>query len=169
MEIEGFAFGGGSITDKDWIFMKEIIQKEGVKTVLEFGAGLSTILLGQVAEKIITYETLHGWIKKLSPLINSEISIIRHWNGKDFLLEENDPKKFDFAFVDGPPGGGSREFSTKAASELADVVIVHDAGRPDDMKWQEKYLKEKFEMISKGGHRCHLWKRKSIIPLNAEP
>ena len=63
------------------------------------------------------------------------------------------------AFVDGPSGGQSREFSTKIASEKADVVIVHDAGREHERKWQEKYLKGPFMHEKNGGHRCALWVR----------
>jgi hypothetical protein len=156
-------FGGGSITDRDWLFMKDIIRDEGIKTVLEFGAGLSSVMMGQVVEKVITYETMPGWINRISKMVKPEINTIRKWDGVNFKLEEGDPQRFDFAFVDGPSGGGSREFSTKAASELADIVIIHDAGRVPERAWQEKYLKENFEMTAKGGHRCHLWKRKDRI------
>jgi hypothetical protein len=43
------------------------------------------------------------------------------------------------------------------------VVIVHDAGRVPERKWQAKYLDPEFQLISKGGHRCHYWKRKTLI------
>ena len=156
-------FGGGSLTDRDWLFMKDIIQEEKVKTVLEFGAGLSSIMMGQIVEKVITYETASSWISKISKMIKPEVNTIRKWDGKNFNLLDGDPQRFDFSFVDGPAGGESREFSTKAASELADIVIMHDAGRPPERMWQDKYLKDSFELVAKGGHRCHFWKRKDKI------
>ncbi|GAH11510.1 unnamed protein product, partial [marine sediment metagenome] len=59
---------------------------------------------------------------------------------------------------------------TLAAAELADVVIIHDAGREWERKWQAKYLEEGFEGPGKGGHRCHLWVRKELDDkLNPKP
>lgn len=157
----GFAeWGGSSITDKDWEFIKNIIQKENIKTVLEFGAGLSTFLMADLVDKIISYEDKPGWIKefklKISALgVDDEIEV-RSWNGKTINEELG---KFDMVFVDGPSGGGNRAISTKIASESADIVIVHDAGRPAEQKWQEEYLKDKFVHKKNGGHRCAFWVR----------
>jgi ADP-heptose:LPS heptosyltransferase/glycosyltransferase involved in cell wall biosynthesis len=155
----GFQWGGGSITDKDWIFIKDIFKKEKVQTVLEFGAGLSTLLFSSVVKSVETYETQPGWIKKIGDMA-SKNSIIKHWNGR--VVPEPLKEKYDFAFVDGPAGGQNREWSTKYASEHADLVIVHDAGRPSERKWQAKYLEPNFYLAAKGGHRCHYWKKKKL-------
>jgi len=163
----GFQWGGGSMTDRDWVFMKDIFKEYKIKNVLEFGAGLSTLLMGTVAEKVITLETSQGWIKKIGGLADPKKHIIKHWDGKTVPLESLSdykyPDKYDFIFVDGPAGGENREWSTKYASEHSDLIIVHDAGRKPEREWQEKYLSKDFQLIAKGGHRCHLWKRKSCI------
>jgi ADP-heptose:LPS heptosyltransferase len=159
----GFQWGSGSITDRDWIFMKEIFKEEKIRTVLEFGAGLSTLLMGSLVEKVVTYETMDGWINKIKPMADPNKHEIRRWDGKLIKVAEHDPRRYDFAFVDGPAGGENREWSVKYASEMADRVIVHDAGRVPERKWQTKYLEPDFEMVSKGGHRCHYWKRKKLI------
>lgn len=155
----GMSFGGGSLTDRDWLFIKSVVAKFDIGHVLEFGAGLSTVMLGSVADSVLTFETSEGWIKKVSALVDPKVNTIRHWDGKNFpgFCGVN----FDFAFVDGPSGGQSREVSTKVASELANIIIIHDAGREPERRWQKMYLEENFKMISKGGHRCHLWIRKS--------
>ena len=158
----GIPFGGGSLTEKDWIFMQDVIKKHNVKTILEFGAGLSTLLLNEIAE-VITFETNEGWIKKIKAL-NPKCDI-RLWDGKDAGLINH----YDMAFVDGPSGGLSREFSTKIASELARIVIVHDAGREYERQWQIKYIEKNFEGPNKGGHRCHLWTKKIKAPLEMYP
>jgi ADP-heptose:LPS heptosyltransferase len=162
----GFKWGGGSVTDRDWIFIKDIFKKYKVKTVMEFGCGLSTLLYSSVVDKVVSFETQPGWIKKISGMIPEDKDAkIYHWDGKNFLLPDDQPKRFDFAFVDGPAGGPNREWSTKAASELADLVIVHDAGRVPEREWQKKHLEGKYTMKSKGGHRCHFWvKNESTNP-----
>ncbi|MHA1801624.1 MAG: glycosyltransferase [Candidatus Heimdallarchaeaceae archaeon] len=159
----GFQWGSGSITDRDWIFMKDIFKEEKINTVLEFGAGLSTLLMGTLAQKVITYESMSGWINKIKPMADPNKHDIRVWDGKTITLKDTDTPHFDFCFVDGPAGGENREWSTKYASELADNIIVHDAGRVPERKWQAKYLEKDFEMVAKGGHRCHWWKRKKLI------
>ena len=167
----GFQWGGGAITDKDWIHMKALLEKYKTKTVLEFGAGLSTLLMGSVVDEVHTFESQPGWIKKIKELADDKKHTFYSWDPtKEFVPPSVLPKRFDFAFVDGPAGGQNREWSTKAAAELADVVIVHDAGREWERKWQDKYLKDGFEGPGKGGHRCHLWVRKELDDkLNPKP
>lgn len=156
----GFQWGGGSVTDKDWIFLKGVFEKYKVKNILEFGAGLSTLLFSNTVDKVDTFETQPGWINKIKSMA-PENSTIYHWDGKKVNAPIQD--KYDFAFVDGPAGGQNREWSTKYASEHADLVVIHDAGRVPERKWQDKYLKENFTLASKGGHRCHFWKRKEDV------
>ena len=165
----GFEFGGGSITDRDWEFMKTLIKENNVRTVLEFGAGLSTLLLNDLGLDVITYEVGQGWIDKIKDK-NPKCNIIQ-WDGITVpeILPDGPKPKYDFAFVDGPAGGASREFSTKYASDHSDLVIIHDAGREWEKKWQSIYLKNDFYLASKGGHRCHLWRRGKLTPVVFAP
>lgn len=153
----GMEWGGGCITDRDWSFIKEIIQKYNVNKVLEFGAGLSTLLMTDEKLKVLTFEMHQGWIDKLRNL-NQNVNIVL-WDGEYRNYKEH--HKFDLAFVDGPAGGANREASTRIASETSDIVIVHDANREHERIWQEMYLKPFFDGPVKGGHRCHLWVRKN--------
>lgn len=166
----GFEFGGGSITDRDWEFIKGIIEENKVGTILEFGAGLSTLLFNDLENVgVITYETNPSWIKKIKTI--NPNCLIYEWDGKVVPEDKvswftgEDGFKYDFVFVDGPPGGASREFSTKYASELSDLVIVHDAGREYEKMWQEKYLEPDFYLATRGGHRCHFWRRGRLTPI----
>jgi ADP-heptose:LPS heptosyltransferase len=156
----GMKFGGGALTDRDWVFIKATMEKYKVKTVLEFGAGLSTLMISRVAEKVVSFETTPGWIKKITNLADPSKVEINQWDG--ITIGGFCGPNFDMAFVDGPSGGQSREFSTKIASMLANVVVIHDAGRVPERQWQATYLEPEFSMTSKGGHRCHLWVRKSL-------
>jgi ADP-heptose:LPS heptosyltransferase len=149
-------WGGTNITHLDWAFMKEVIAEHNIKSVLEFGTGLSTILFSNQGLNVVSYDNHRGWLDKMEKMVPRGVDL-RLWNGTT-IFEKLD--KFDLAFVDGPSGGPTREFSTKIAAEHADIVIIHDAGREWERKWQEKYIIGKFEGPGKGGHRCHLWKRK---------
>lgn len=157
----GMTWGGGCITDQDWDFMKTTLVKHNVKTVLEFGAGLSTLLMTDLDLDVETYELQKGWVERVKEL-NAKANVIL-WDGSAYLPTKKD--HFNFAFVDGPAGGVNREMSTKLAAEFADVVIVHDANRPFEKLWQDAYLRPFFNGPLKGGHRCHLWVRKSEAEL----
>jgi glycosyltransferase involved in cell wall biosynthesis len=150
----GMTFGGGCITEPDWEFMQQVIRDHGVRRVLEFGTGLSTLLMTDLGIDVETYETMPGWVDRIRA-INPK-SNINLWDGVNLDLGD---KRYDMVFVDGPAGGRSREASTRIAAEHAPVVLVHDAGREWEKLWQEKYLHGKFSGPGKGGSRCHLWIR----------
>lgn len=154
----GMSFGGGSLTEKDWAYMQEVVKRHNVKTVLEFGAGLSTLLMNELGLHVITYETDQRWIDRIKK-INSACDI-RPWDGKGLDINPEHPENkydFDLVFVDGPAGGRNREISTRFAAGSSDIVIIHDANREHERLWQEKYLKGGFTGPEKGGNRCHLW------------
>ena len=156
----GMTFGGGALTEKDWDFISKTISKYSVKSVLEFGAGLSTLLLQDLGVKLISYESNQGWIDKIKKL-NPKCNILP-WDG--LKLENVSPKVLlsDMVFVDGPAGDKPREYSTQMAAEYASYVIVHDAGREWALKYQAQYLAPGFQGPFRGGHRCYLWIRNGI-------
>jgi len=161
-ESFGFKWGGACITSLDWDFLASILEKYKINTVLEFGSGLSTALMAAHGRVVTSYETEERWIKDLTAKGISKLADIRIWNGKEVKEEL---KEFDLAIVDGPPGGESREFSSKIASEHSDIVLFHDAGRAGEKKWQDKYVKDKFSGPGKGGNRWHLWiKEEKVLP-----
>jgi ADP-heptose:LPS heptosyltransferase/glycosyltransferase involved in cell wall biosynthesis len=146
-------FGKGAIDPSDWPFIEDILKRYKIKNVLEFGAGLSTTLISKYAF-VRSYETEQDWIDKIKPLENN--FEIRKWNGRDFT----DPiveGQYDLAFVDGPANGQNREEAVRIAVNYANIVILHDATRNWESKWEEKYLKPGFSGPIKGGKWCHLW------------
>ena len=156
------SWGDSSIFEEDWTLLKKVIDEYGVKSVIEFGAGLSTVLFNDLGLKVVTFENDERWIdsvKKLNPNVD-----IRIWDRQDYDIKEH----FDMAFVDGPAAWGpmlfGRRNSIKAASEVADIVLVHDATRPGELLWQDTYLKEHFDLLYKGGkfEYCHVWVRKTL-------
>lgn len=154
---EGLDWGKGAIDPMDWPFIEEVIKKNQVETLLEFGAGVSTVLASKLVRHITSLETEQEWVDKIklaAPKVN-----LWKWNGRNipdsegaFLYGE-----FDLAFVDGPANGQNREQATRIAVNHAKMVIIHDATREWESKWEEKYLKPGFSGPIKGGKWCHLW------------
>lgn len=154
-EKYGYTWGGSSLTHDDWLFIDQIIDKYNVKSVLEFGAGLSTCLFYEKGLNVVSLETDLKYAKNIPESVK-----LLEWNGKD-VLNLND--EWEFIFVDGPGGGQNREHSIKYASEHSDLVIIHDANRSFEIKYQEQYLATNFDLIMKGGTRCHVWKIKEKV------
>lgn len=167
---EGLDWGKGAIDPLDWPFIEEVLRKHQVRTVLEFGAGLSTSLFlkfrhadgSQIA--FASYETEKDWIGKVKDVCGVEPF---YWNGREMDKQLQD---FDLAFIDGPANGQNREQATRLAANHAKIVIMHDATREFEAKWEEKYLKPGFQGPIKGGRWCHMWiKTASFVPFAAPP
>ena len=156
-------WGGFAIMQRDWNFINEIIEKENVKTVLEFGAGISSLIMSEKC-KVVTYETKDEAIEELSKKINGNDLEIRKWDGKKVFENE----RFDLAFVDGPlgtlNGGIGRRASIESASHCSDRVIVHDSNRGEEKSLQRQYLMQNgFEFVKNNGYHqssCAYWKHK---------
>lgn len=154
-------WGGMSIQEEDWKFIEGIIKvvqpqaQLSQMKILEFGPGLSSVLMSQYAQVLsfeMEDERLYGHLDGV---------VAKKWNGKEIAQEHLGA--FDLAFVDGPKGteigGVGRQHSIRLASECSDRVIVHDADREDEKRWQAEYLSENFVAVSEGG-RCRYWLRK---------
>ena len=159
---------GFEIVQGDWRFIKNIIETEGVKAVMEFGAGLSSLLMAEMVDQVISYETDLDHANKIIAKANGNL-YVNLWDGINGHPEMKHLKA-DLVFVDGPPGIGvggiGREHSIKIASQVADRVIIHDAARKEEAHWQRKFLKPNFKLISKSGHhetRCNYWVRRSLL------
>ncbi|GAG55050.1 unnamed protein product, partial [marine sediment metagenome] len=153
------------IVEQDWDFIKDIIQKEKVKTVLEFGTDLSTLLLSEIAS-VDSFETDPEKSKRIKEKITNGRDVnFLHWDGK---LLELPKEKYDLAFIDGPGGvarhGEGKEIAMQTAARCSDRIIVHFAGRIYETMLQEKYLQDDFSLISRNAWhqmKCHYWRRKS--------
>ncbi len=160
----GFAFGGSSITDKDWAYISDILSEYKVKTLLEFGSGLSTLLISAMGIEVVSFECRDSDIQRVKAM-NPNAKVIK-WDGKKSIKEAfKKEMKFDAALIDGPAGGENREPSFKDAVQLSDLIFVHDGGRAPEKKWQEQYLSKEFKRVSQGGHRTVFWQRKEEVEI----
>lgn len=153
----GLHWGEMAINWPEWKFIKNIIQRNNVKEVLEFGAGLSSLLI-QKYTNILSLET-NGEYKKIieSHAAKDGYKLdIQIWDGKKAV---EFPNKFDLVFIDGPsskrvpalPGVG-RECSFATAAKCTDRIIIHDADRDEERILREKYLVKDFKVAGRSGY-----------------
>ncbi len=174
----GLHWGGYAITQRDWKFIKTYtdgvcfpINRDTSKLkVLEFGAGLSSLLLSETC-KVVTYETDPEYKELIESKITDQNDLeVRLWDGvrpPALFLSQTSNEDFDLVFVDGPKdtnkGGIGRSAAIHIASQVSDNIIVHDAGRSEEWAFQRKHLRGIFKLERKSGShmtRCHYWKRR---------
>ena len=155
----GLEWGGKFITQSDYDFILNIIKKDSIKTILDIGSGIHTILLSKIVDKIDVLEADKNNRKRVEKYLPDNVRMI-NWDKQDIDLE-----KYDLVFVDGPPGGKNREISFKIAAKCSDNVIVHDESREWETKFQNKYLSKDYKLMTKGGKRCAYWKLRSSIKI----
>ena len=161
-------WGEYSITQRDIRFIRPLVKALEPKRILEFGSGLSSLLLSEICE-VVSYETDPIWAEKIKSKIKSHNNLtIKMWDGHTVPEElKGSGKFFDFCFVDGPKsrnkGGVGRDVAMEIASQVTDQIMVHDAGRPDEETQQRKYLRSVFKLVRKSGDhmtRIHYWIRR---------
>jgi hypothetical protein len=113
-------WGNRSIWKNDWMVLKKFLKKNNIKTVLEFGSGLSTELMEMEGIKVTCLETLKWWADICRKVINCEIIDYK----KDKEIPEIN-KKFDMVFLDGPQSGG-RQLEINYAKKHSDYIYFHD-------------------------------------------
>ena len=172
-------WGMMSITMKDWRFIQDLLHIIKPRRILEFGTGLSSLLMAERfnvhsfetnpehAESIL--EKHRKWCRSQTDggKPRPQTLHVFPWDGKNFDVEADG--QYDLAFVDGPEGEGlggiGRQWSMKVASECCRHVIVHDAGREFEEHWQRLYLRGKYRLYSRSAEhttRCHYWVKRDI-------
>ena len=97
-----------------WEVIKETILTYNLKTIIEFGSGISTILFSNLNLNILSFETNLNYIAFMANLCPKATIIF--WNNKSLALRGN----FDLALVDGIlPRDLQLDISIKRASFIA--------------------------------------------------
>lgn len=160
------AWGEWAIQQQDWLFIKQSMQDYGVETVVEFGSGLSSLLMSETAG-VISYETSVDWAKKIEDKRKPENKLrVLLWDG---VSEPTPPciSTPDMVFIDGPVGlcngGPGRAVSYAYSAMLSPkIIITHDSGRAEEVEWARRYFHGKYQIVGKNGNHqqgCILWKR----------
>jgi hypothetical protein len=131
MMTKPFGFGNGSITEKNWKDILDTMDDLRVSSVLEIGAGFSTILFSSTGRRIVSYESDIHLIKRLVDIGVGRRCEFAHCSYPKFA---NPGSSFDLAFVDGPwcprEAADGRLSSMKfAVAHSSGCVFIHDSQR----------------------------------------
>jgi hypothetical protein len=145
-------WGSGSISERDWNALKKIISDYDVRTVVEFGIGLSTLMMMQLC-KIDGYDNLQRHIDWMQTKVNDNVTLNK-WDGKTPVVLN---KFYDMAFVDGPNGAMNRIPSVKSVLHNCRVFAMHDIGYVWNDKWRHELDTDRcFKCVHPGG-RFSVW------------
>ena len=98
-----------------WKYIMQVIDRFNVRSVLEFGPGLSTLLFESVDCNVDCFETDRRYAKKLGKLVTAKIRI---WDNKNTRITKN----YHMSLVDGAqPRGRQLIYATKHSN-----IIIRD-------------------------------------------
>jgi hypothetical protein len=113
-------WGNGKITRGRWMLIKKVLKDYNIKSVIEFGSGLSSELFSLEQDlEVWSLDILKQHIENMK-LRFPKIKFI-HYEKEN--LPEID-RVFDMAFVDGPAGYRHKELSL--ARDVATKVLICD-------------------------------------------
>jgi len=109
-----------AIKTPDWLAIQVVLKRESIRSVLEFGAGVSTKLFAEEGLEVVSFETRQKWVDDVQA--ECPAATLVKWNNVDFptiWLK----RRFDLAFVDGQ---SPRDGQALVAKLLSNRVIFHD-------------------------------------------
>jgi hypothetical protein len=123
MAEQSIIFGKGGLRFEDWRFIHRIILRYDIKTVIEYGCGLSTELLVCAGLKVTSLETQEKWA---DPYLNDKrfnVILCNYLAGYPDLKQ-----RFDLGFIDAP---GNAEISDRSksvihAKQRCNFIYMHD-------------------------------------------
>jgi hypothetical protein len=116
-------WGAGGFKYSDWDFVYNLIIKYRIRTVLEYGCGLSTELLKIIGMDVLSLETQEAWAKPYLDDKRFKIIMCNYSIGYPDLKT-----KFDLAFIDAP---GEKEIHDRSksvihAKKYCSHIYLHD-------------------------------------------
>lgn len=101
-----------------WNYIKQFILKNNIKSVIEFGSGVSTLLFANLNLDVLSLETDLHYMDFVRSLCSPKV-IFKSWNNKYLCLQGS----FDLSLVDGIL---PRAPQIKYAVEFSKFIIVDD-------------------------------------------
>ena len=124
-EAVNINWGGGKLAIGCWDEIRRIIRENGIKEVLEFGAGLSSELFVNEGLGLVSFDVLDFHIAMLKRCLRGRADLYAYEYGVPPPVKELYPgRKWEFVFVDGPQER-SREVRT-AMDVSTKFIYLHD-------------------------------------------
>lgn len=144
-----------SIRNDDWDLIEGVIKENDVKTVLEFGSGISTLMFERAGLAVDSLETNEDFMNKIASRSHGTVNF-KLWDNDDGKVLSlcsdgvGTYKHYDFALVD---GDNPRAYQLFNARRYADIIAVHD--------WRQQKLDtmSEWEVIAKN-NRTMIFRRK---------
>lgn len=153
-------FGGGSMAQIEWEWIKEKCEELKAKTIIEIGSGFSTTCFMNIMDHVDSYETSDSFINELLKRIDhSKVEIFKYVYPK---FPPNN-KRYDVALVDGPGqhNNNGRMDSMIFVEPLTDYVFIHDYSRNGEKIARERVFNTDKWEIAGTKSRTMLLKRKA--------
>ena len=101
-----------------WDDIKKVIIEYGIKSVLEFGSGVSTLLFDNMNLRIVSYETDSNYMEFTKSLCSPNV-VFKLWDNKSVLIDDF----YCLALVDGIL---PRTYQLEIALKHAKFIAVDD-------------------------------------------
>lgn len=147
----GLACGGAYLTGDEYNFFQSVVSHFGIRTVLETGAGETSILLKRLGVEALSIESKQGpWLERARDrgcrceLVNfdqetAQFDPVELRRAVDSFAGGT----FDMLFVDSPPGTPARSGVLDQIASIArpKYVLVHDALRDSGniLRYQQQF------------------------------
>ncbi len=126
--------GGGGFARDDWRFVRTVIQEHDIKTVLEYGCGLSTELMVAMGIDVLSLETQPQFFEVYNKA-GFNVQLCDYDEGYPYMAKGTLPQirerlHFDLGFIDGPgeQERHDRSKSVEHAMKRCKFVYLHDYG-----------------------------------------
>lgn len=133
-------FQPATITKEGYDLLVKYIKTNNIKSVLEFGPGISTYAFIDCGCDIVTLEHADWFYEKYKKEFAEypNVAVMQYKNLPYIDIQLN--KRFDMAFIDAPPAVALHPFSRLNTCEFAarytKVILLHDAQRIGEMLTQ---------------------------------
>lgn len=121
-EVVNIFWGSGKVDSESMRGVMRLIKARNIKSIIEYGSGLSTEILWLLADELYTFDEFKKHSDLCARLKTTKLVKYFSYDPKNKQLPDLN-RKFDFAFVD---GGQERSAEVRHAMKHADLIYLHD-------------------------------------------